>query len=177
MSCGASGALKQCHPPDFTLCRLPPAFLGDAPNFLGNFGAFKAVAVGAGASRLSAELASGYREGGGAGMGLAEAVRLAARVLEGERRREINAQDRSAAGGSKFRGIGMEIATIAVAREEEEEAGAGAGAGVSAYLYDDAEVEKVLSTLDGWKDKEAGAAGGEGGRDGSGGGSGSGGGR
>ncbi|CAM9583438.1 unnamed protein product, partial [Hapterophycus canaliculatus] len=62
----------------------------------GNFGAFKAVAVGAGASRLSAELASGYEEaatravqiGGGKNLELNDAVRLAARVLSRERARE-----------------------------------------------------------------------------------------
>ncbi|CAN0316271.1 unnamed protein product, partial [Ectocarpus fasciculatus] len=76
----------------------------------GTFGAFKAVAVGAGASRLSAELASGYEEllaatnggseaaGGGStigsgSMGLGEAVRLSARVLSRERARERKSRD------------------------------------------------------------------------------------
>lgn len=118
-----------------------PQKINTKPFSPGNFGAFKAVAVGSGASRLSAELASGYREAGGGGMGLAEAVRLAARVLEGERKREQAALDRDAGGGSgsKFRGIGMEIATVAVEDGTRKEA--------SAYIYNDFEVEKVLGSL------------------------------
>ncbi|CAN0337630.1 unnamed protein product, partial [Ectocarpus sp. 13 AM-2016] len=87
----------------------------------GNFGAFKAVAVGAGASRLSAELASGYEEllaatnggpkaaGGGStssgSIGLGEAVRLSARVLSRERARERKSRDvRTAAGEGEGEG-------------------------------------------------------------------------
>lgn len=71
---------------------------------IGNFGAFKAVAIGAGAARLSSELASAYQEAaraasghadpvdpdatGMSSMGLEDAVRLAARVLHKERVRE-----------------------------------------------------------------------------------------
>ncbi|CAM9590750.1 unnamed protein product [Scytosiphon promiscuus] len=116
----------------------------------GNFGAFKAVAVGAGASRLSAELASGYEEAakraeddGGKSLELGDAVRLAARVLNRERARERKSRD--------FGDIGMEIATIAV------EAGSGGGEGqdgrgltaaaASSYIYSDAEVEKLLESL------------------------------
>lgn len=75
-------------------------------------------------------------------MGLAEAVRLAARVLNAERKREQAALDRSAGGASEFRGIGMEIATVAV-----EGAGQGRPGRASAYMYNDAEVEKVLIAL------------------------------
>lgn len=73
---------------------------------LGNFGAFKAVAIGAGAARLSSDLATAYHDATatenantGMTMGLKEAVRLAARVLDKERKRELAAQDRSTAGG------------------------------------------------------------------------------
>eukprot|EP00904_Undaria_pinnatifida_P007643 jgi/Undpi1/4008/HiC_scaffold_16.g07376.m1 len=124
----------------------------------GNFGAFKAIAVGAGASRLSAELASGYREAGGGGMGLSEGVRLAARVLDGERRRIQKRETKTRhanVGIREFGSIGMEIATIAVDVEGE-------GSSASAYVYDDADVERVVGSLDGEE--------GEGGKDGEGGG-------
>ncbi|CAM9267533.1 unnamed protein product [Ectocarpus sp. 6 AP-2014] len=138
----------------------------------GNFGAFKAVAVGAGASRLSAELASGYEEllaatngeaeaaGGGStssgSIGLGEAIRLSARVLSRERARERKSRDiRTAAGEGEGEGerrerqdfgdFGMEIATIAVER--------GGGKGVAAaaaslYIYSDEEVERVLDSIE-----------------------------
>lgn len=125
--------------------------------FPGNFGAFKAIAVGAGASRLSAELASGYREAGGGGMGLAEAVRLAARVLDRERRRiqKRETKSRKATNG-QFGGIGMEIATVAV-----DTAGEGTA---SAYVYDDAGVERVVESLD--RGRGEGEGSGEGGGEG-----------
>lgn len=72
-------------------------------------------------------------------MGLAKAVRLAARVLDGERRREQRAHDRGAGDGNTFRDIGLEIATIAV---EGGEVGA-----ASAFVYEDADVERVLASL------------------------------
>lgn len=103
----------------------------------GNFGAFKAVAVGAGARRLSAQLASDYRER----MGLAEAVRLAASVLDGERKRELRVQDKGTDSGNEFRGIGMEVATVAVKKGKE------GAAACSVYLYDDADVERLLENL------------------------------
>eukprot|EP00752_Nemacystus_decipiens_P014324 g12743.t1 len=133
----------------------------------GNFGAFKAVAVGAGASRLSAELAEGYKaaaEGSTDGsMGLGEAVRLAARVLSRERARERSSRDlrttaalaEEAKGEGKRRDsererereelgdIGMEIATIAVEKDDD-----GRAAAASAYIYDDADVERVLESLE-----------------------------
>lgn len=124
------------------------------------------MAVGAGASRLSAELAAGYREavgsgGGGNGMGLADAVRLAARVLSRERARERksrNTRTRAALAEGKggevngrererereeFGDIGMEIATIAVEKD-----GDGRAAATSAYIYNDADVERVLESLE-----------------------------
>ncbi|CAM9373127.1 unnamed protein product [Pylaiella littoralis] len=161
----------------------------------GNFGAFKAVAVGAGASRLSAEVAAGYREavggkavdggGGGGGssssgsMGLAEAVRLAAGVLNRERAKERKSRDirthakagkeeeEEEEGESKakdgrdqrndFGDVGMEIATIAVERDGGGGGGTGRGASASAYIYSDAEVERVLETLgDGGGEEEGG---------------------
>lgn len=106
----------------------------------GNFGAFKAVAVGAGARRISARLASGYRDK----MGLAEAVRLAASVLDGERKRELRAQDKGTGGSDEYRGIGMEVATVAIEKGQE-------GAACSAHVYDDADVERLLESLS--KDK------------------------
>ncbi|CAB1118512.1 unnamed protein product [Ectocarpus sp. CCAP 1310/34] len=140
----------------------------------GNFGAFKAVAVGAGASRLSAELASGYEEllaatnggpeaavGGSTSsgsMGLGEAVRLSARVLSRERARERKSRDIWTAAGERegegageprerqdFGDIGMEIATIAV----EGSGGKGvAAAAASLYIYSDEEVERVLESIE-----------------------------
>lgn len=144
----------------------------------GNFGAFKAVAVGAGAARLSAELADGYRnsaggDGGdsGGGMGLGEAVRLAARVLSRERERQRKSKDTRAVaaagvGGAEgkteggkgdadgeqdredFGDIGMEIATIAVG-DRRGPGGAEGVAAASSYIYSDADVERVLKSIRG----------------------------
>lgn len=73
-------------------------------------------------------------------MGLAEAVRLAASVLDGERERELRAQDKGTEGSNEFRGIGIEVATVAVENGKE-------GAACSVYLYDDADVERLLESL------------------------------
>ena len=74
-------------------------------------------------------------------MSLAEAVRLAASVLDDERKRELTVGGRGAAqAGNNYRGIGMEIATVAVLGEEKRTA--------SVYVYDDADVESVLASLD-----------------------------
>ena len=91
-------------------------------------------------------------------MGLSEGVRLAARVLDGERRRIQKRETKTRhanVGIREFGSIGMEIATIAVDVEGE-------GSSASAYVYDDADVERVVGSLDGEE--------GEGGKDGEGGG-------
>lgn len=130
------------------------------------------MAVGAGASRLSAVLASGYEEllaatnggpeaaGGGStstgSIGLGEAVRLSARVLSRERARERKSRDiRTTAGEGEgdgerrerqdFGDIGMEIATIAV---EGGGGKGGAAAAASLYIYSDEEVERLLESLE-----------------------------
>lgn len=99
--------------------------------------------------------------GGGSSMGLGEAVRLAARVLGRERARERKSREvrtRAAAlgeeeaggerkgrepGREEFGDIGMEIATIAVEKD-----GAGGAVAASAYIYNDADVERVLESLE-----------------------------
>lgn len=75
-------------------------------------------------------------------------MRLAVKVLDAERRREEKNQDRSAnskGSGGSFRGIGMEIATIAVGQVDED----GGDMAASAYAYNDADVARVLEALDG----------------------------
>ncbi|CAM9234168.1 unnamed protein product, partial [Ectocarpus sp. 12 AP-2014] len=143
----------------------------------GNFGAFKAVAVGAGASRLSAELASGYEEllaatnggpkaaGGGStssgstssgSIGLGEAVRLSARVLSRERARERKSRDiRTAAGEGEGEREGRERQDFGDIGMEiatiAVEGGGGKGvaaAAASLYIYSDEEVERVLESIE-----------------------------
>lgn len=92
--------------------------------FSGNFAAFKVVAIGASAAKLSDELVSAYEEAaepgskgasdkgtGGDGLRLDDAVRLAARVLDGERRRQLDTLEKASAvsaGGAS--GVGNKCA-------------------------------------------------------------------
>lgn len=81
-------------------------------------------------------------------MRLTEALRLAVRVLAAERRRRKADQAVNKSGAPESGDIGMEIATIAV---EEGEASGEQGRGrkrASAYIYSDAEVDKIVSMLD-----------------------------
>lgn len=82
-------------------------------------------------------------------MGLGEAVRLVARVLRRELERRRGEEGMNAGDASSHVDIGMEIATLTMLATEESGATGRdhRGPSVCAYIYSDAEVDKVLLNL------------------------------